>query len=220
MKTLSRIGGAAALLLAAYSLATIAQVAVLGGPPHSAAEMLDLLHRNRLIGLLRLDLPSFVAMPFYVLMLVGLWAAMKHPLALLAVIAGFVGLGLILSVPTPLSMVPLADQYAAASGEARVALLNAGDTYLANDLWHNTRAVIGGFLIETGAFAASLAMLKTGVFHRSVAWLGLFVHGIDAIHLVLMPVYAGIGGILLMVAGPFYPVWLALVGYRLLKPRA
>jgi hypothetical protein len=51
-------GGIAALILIAYSLATIVQLIVLGGQPATAAEAFRLLEGNRFVGLLRLDLPT------------------------------------------------------------------------------------------------------------------------------------------------------------------
>jgi hypothetical protein len=55
---LCRAGGIAALILVVYSLATMVQLAVLGGPPASAAEAFRLLRDYRIVGLLRLDLPT------------------------------------------------------------------------------------------------------------------------------------------------------------------
>ena len=60
---LCRTGGIAALILIVYSLATIVQLIVLGGQPATAAEAFRLLQSNRIIGLLRLDLPTVIAMP-------------------------------------------------------------------------------------------------------------------------------------------------------------
>ena len=57
-RSVCRIGGAAALILIAYSLATMVQLVLLGGQPTTAAEAFDLLRRSRLVGLLRLDLPT------------------------------------------------------------------------------------------------------------------------------------------------------------------
>lgn len=216
---LCRAGGVAALILCAYSLATIVQIVMLGGEPQSAAEMFDLLHRDRLVALLRLDLPTLFVVPLYGFLFLGLWAAMRsRTLSLIAAGVAIAGLALFLSGPTPFSMIPLADQYAAAtSTPARTALLHAGEAYLASDMWHGAGAIVGGFMIEAAAFLACIAMLQTHVFHRSVAWLGLAVHGLDALHLVAMPIAPGVGAVLMMIAGPFHPVWLFLVGRKLIR---
>lgn len=216
---LCRIGGASALILCFYSLATIAQMALLGGAPQSAAEMFELLHRNRLIGLARLDLPTLIAMPFFGLLFFGLLAALQRSaLALTATALGVVGVALFLSGPTPFSMIPLAEQYAGATGAAKAQLLEAGTRYLASDMWHATRAIAGGFMVEAAAFLMCLVMLRTRLFHPFVAWLGLALHGLDALHLAAMPFAPGTGAVLMMIAGPFYPLWMLLVGVKLFKP--
>ena len=73
-----RVGGVAAWLLFAYCLATMIQLFVLGGQPATASEAFDLLHRSRLVGLLRLDLPTVLALPLYYLVFLGLFAALRH----------------------------------------------------------------------------------------------------------------------------------------------
>jgi hypothetical protein len=60
---LCRAGRVAAWLLVVYSLATMVQLFVLGGQPATATEAFNLLHENKVIGLLRLDLPTVLAVP-------------------------------------------------------------------------------------------------------------------------------------------------------------
>jgi hypothetical protein len=62
---LCRAGGVAAFLLLFYSVATMVQMVALGAPPETAAEAFALLHGNRILGLLRLDLPTVLALPLY-----------------------------------------------------------------------------------------------------------------------------------------------------------
>jgi hypothetical protein len=62
---LCRVGGVAALLLILYSLAMMIQMIVLGGQPASAAQAFDLLQHHRVVGLLRLDLPTVAVLPLY-----------------------------------------------------------------------------------------------------------------------------------------------------------
>ena len=93
-RTVCRIGGVAALILIAYSLATMVQLVLLGGQPTTAAEAFDLLQRNRLVGLLRLDLPTLFVMPLYYLLFFGIYAGLRRAdraLAGLATALAFVG---------------------------------------------------------------------------------------------------------------------------------
>jgi hypothetical protein len=54
LQGLCRPGGVAARLLVVYSLATMVQLAVLGGQPGTAAEAFRLLQEDKVVGLLRL----------------------------------------------------------------------------------------------------------------------------------------------------------------------
>ena len=49
---------------------------MLGGPPATAAEAFRLLQSNKLVGLLRLDLPTVFAVPLYYVLFAGLLAAL------------------------------------------------------------------------------------------------------------------------------------------------
>lgn len=219
--SLCRLGGMATLLLLLYSLATMVQMVVLGGQPTSAIQAFDLLQHHRVVGLLRLDLPTVFALPLYYLLFLGMFAALRRSdlaNALLSTVLAFVGVTLVLATPTALSMVPLSDRFAAATSDAaRNQLLAAGEAIMAGDIWHSTGAILGGILLQCGAVLISVAMLRSNVFSKATAWLGIVVHGLDLAHIVgglFMPVS---GMILLAIAGPLYPIWFLLVGLRLLK---
>jgi hypothetical protein len=216
-----RIGGIAALLLIIYSLAMMVQMVVLGGQPASAAQAFDLLQHHRVVGLLRLDLPTVAVMPLYYLLFLGLFAALRrsdHADALLSTALAFVGVTLVLATPTALSMVPLSDKFAAAASDTtRNQLLAAGEAIMAADIWHSTGAIMGGVLVQCGAVLISVVMLRGNVFSKTTAWLGIIMHGLDLAHIVgglFLPLS---GTILLAIAGPLYPVWFFLVGFRLLR---
>ena len=221
LRGLCRIGGIAAFLLIAYSLATMVQMVILGGQPTSAAQAFDLLQHHRAVGLLRLDLPTVAVLPLYYLLFLGLYAALRRTnraQALLSTVLVFAGLTLVLATPTALSMVPLSDKFAAATSDAaRTQLLAAGEAIMAADIWHGTGAILGGVLLQCGAVLICVVMLRGGVFGKATAWLGIVMHALDGAHIVgglFLPVS---GVVLMAIAGPLYPVWLFLVGRRLLQ---
>lgn len=219
LSPLYRIGGIAALLLILYSLAMMAQMVILGGQPTSAAQAFDLLQHHRVVGLLRLDLPTVAVMPLYYLLFLGLFAALRrsHPaIALLATALTFVGVTLLLATPTALSMLPLSDKFTAAATEAaRAQLLAAGEAIMAADLWHGTGAILGGVLLQCGAVLICCVMLRGSVFGKATAWLGIVMHSLDLAHIVC-GLFVPVAGIVLMaIAGPLYPIWLFMVGRRL-----
>ena len=88
---------------------------------------------------------------------------------------------------------------------------------LATDIWHGTGAIIGGLLLQTGAVLISVVMLRSNVFSKTVAYVGIVTHGLDLAHGVLGPLVPGAGVALMVIAGPRYLVWLPLVGRRLLQ---
>ena len=181
-------GGIAALILIVYSLATIVQLLVLGGQPATAAEAFRLLQNSRIVGLLRLDLPTVVVMPLYYFLFLGLFAALRRTdraNAILSTALAFVGVTLLLATPTALSMFSLSQKYAAATTDAmRTQFLAAGEAILATDIWHGTGAVVGGVLVQSGAVLISVVMLRSSVFGKATAYLGIVMHGLDLAHIV------------------------------------
>ncbi len=214
-------GGIAALILIVYSLATIIQLMVLGGQPATAAEAFRLLQNNRIVGLLRLDLPTVAVMPLYYFLFLGLFAALRQTdrtNAILSTVLALLGTTLLLATPTALSMIPLSQKYAAATTDAaRSQLLAAGEALLASDIWHGTGAIMGGVLLQCGAVLISVVMLRSSVFSRTTAYLGIVMHGLDLAHIVFGLFLPRSGVVLMAMAGPLYPIWFFLVGRRLLQ---
>ena len=197
------------------------QLAVLGGPPATAGEAFSLLQNNRILGLLRLDLPTVLAMPLYYFVFLGLFASLKradYALATLSTALAFVGVTLLLATPTALPMISLSERHAAATTEeVRVKLEAAGEAILATDIWHGTGAVMGGFLLQCGGVLISVVMLRSGVFSKTIGGVGLATHGLDLAHGVFGLLLPAAGIVLMAVAGPLYLIWFPLVGRRLLQ---
>jgi hypothetical protein len=220
-KRLCWTGGIAALVLVVYSVLTMVQLIVLGGPPATAAEAFRLLQTDRIVGLLRLDLPTIIAMPLYYFVFLGLFAALKRTdwaNAIISTSLAFVGVTLLLATPTALSMISLSQKYAAATTEAtRTQFLAAGEAILATDIWHGTGAIMGGILVQSGAVLISVVMLRSSVFSRTTACLGILMHGLDLSRIVFGLFLPASWIVLMAIAGPLYPIWFFLVGQRLLK---
>ena len=214
-----RAGGIAAFVFLVYSLATMLQITVLGGPPSSAAEAFQVLQQNKAVGLLRLDFPTVLVLPFYYVLFFGLFAALKdtdRTHAAIATAVVFIGLTLVLAMPTALPLMALSDRYAAATSVAMKAhYLAAGEAVLATDIWHGTGAYLGGIFVQTGAVWISVVMLR-GVFSKVTACIGIIIHGLDLVHIILVPFLPNAAALFMMIGGLGYPVWLWLVGRRLL----
>jgi hypothetical protein len=111
----------------------------------------------------------------------------------------------------------LSDKYSAATSDAMKAhFLAAAEAVLATDIWHGTGAYIGGLFVQTGAVWISVVMLR-GVFSKLTAYVGIVTHGIDLVHILFAPFLPRVAAIFMIIAGLGYPVWLFLVGRRLLQ---
>jgi hypothetical protein len=218
---LCRVGGFAAFVLIAYTLATLVQLMLLGGQPGTAAEAFSLLQHHKIVGLLRLDLPTILFLPLYYLLFLGLCTVLYQTSRAQVTIGTslvFVGVTLILATPTALSMIPLSEKFAAATTEAaKGQFLAAGEAILAADIWHSTGAIIGGILAQCGALLTCVVMLRDKKFGKIAAYVGIVMHSLDLTHIVLGPFLPIAGIVLMAVAGPLYPVWFFLVGKRLLE---
>ena len=215
-----RAAGVAAFVFLIYCLATMVQIAVFGGPPDNVAEAFRALQQNKLLGLLRLDFATVLVLPLYYLLFFGFCAALKdtdRTHAAIGTVLVFLGVTLVLAMPTALPLMALGDKYAAATSDAMKAhFLAAGEAVLATDIWRGTGAYMGGLFVQTGAVWMSFVMLR-GVFSRATAYVGIITHGLDLVHILFAPFLPRVAAIFMIIAGLGYPVWLFLVGRRLLQ---
>jgi hypothetical protein len=84
-------------------------------------------------------------------------------------------------------------------------------------MWHSTGAFVGAILLQSGALLVSIVMLRTRVFGRPTAWVGILTHALDLVHVVLGPFAPGAGFAFMAAAGPLYLAWFPMVGRRLLE---
>lgn len=220
-KTLAFFGVLACLLLTLYSLATLLIMTLIGGPPVTVEETFAVLIGNRLNGLLRLDLLTVFAMPFYYLLFYSIYSALKNtgdPFISISTILAFAGVTLFLATPSVFSYLWLSDKYAIATTDLQKdQLIAAGEAIFASDMWHGTGARIGGLLLQTGALLISFSMLRTKVFDRFTALTGIATHGLDLLHIIAGFFLPALGNILMFIAGPLYLLWFPLVGLRLYR---
>jgi len=215
------IGGWAAWVSLAASLATMIVLFTVGGPPETAEETFALLRDDRLVGLFRLELLSLFNVGAYYLTFFGLYAALRRTdaaLSALSTLLVFAGVTLFIASHPLSSLITLSDRWAAAATEAqRQQLLAAGEALMAADMWHSTGAAFGGVIIECGAILISLVMLRSTVFSRTTAWVGLTTHGLDLTQIALGLFVPAVKVAIMMIAGPLYLMWFFLIGRRLLQ---
>ena len=194
----------------------MAQLLVLGELPATAAEVFSLPEHRAIVGLLRLDLPTVIVLPLYLLFL-GLFAPLRQAVRARAICAtslAFVGVKLVLATPTALSLILLSESMAQRPRRRQeISYLmqksDPGHRYVARN-----GAMMGGILGQSGAVLICVVMLRNAVFSKTTAYLGIVTHGLDLAHIVFGLLLPIIGTILMAVAGPLYPIWLFLVGRR------
>lgn len=223
-RSLYIIGGVVTVVLLIYSLATMLIMFGAGGPPATAQEILEMLHQNRLIGLLRLDALTTLVIPLYYLLFLSLFVALRktHEVgATIALLLSCTGLTLFLATPSFISWMVLSDKFAVATDEAqKTLLLAAGESILATDLWHSSSAFVGGLLMQTSTLLISLVMLRSDTFSKLTAWVGVVTHGLDLAHILLMLIIPSVAMLLMIVGGTLYLVWFPMLGrdfFRLAK---
>ncbi len=214
-KSLYKIGGIAALVLLAYCLATMVVVFGVGSQPQTAQEVLDMLHQNRLAGLLRLDALTTLCMPLYYLLFLSFYIALRkthETYAAITLLLGCAGLTLFLAAPSFISWLTLSDKFAAATSEAqKTLLLAAGETILVTDIWHSSNAFVGGLLLQTSMVLISVAMLRGNAFSKLTGWVGLVTHSLDLAHIPFLLFVPLVGELLMVIGGTLYLVWFPLV---------
>jgi hypothetical protein len=129
------------------------------------------------------------------------------------------GVGIFLATNNPFSMLSLSNQYAVATTAAqRSALLAAGQAVLAQT---NQRAVggfnVGLFLISVAGLIVSWAMLRSSLFGRSTAYLGMVAYALALADYLRQALTSSVVITLLVVllGALFLMIWYVLVGRRL-----
>jgi hypothetical protein len=210
-----RIGGWAALAAVALVLIN-APVLMLNPIPTTVLGHFQQIQRNKIVGLIDLDLMFLISQLLFAAVYVALFGALHKVRRLAATLATGIGLSSILlyiAVNPTFSFLYLSDQYAAATTEVqRTSLLAAGEAVWANyqGTGFGIAYVLGGVAILMFAFV----MLRSHVFNRPTGYVGM-VLGI----LMLVPPLPALGTFAVVVSYlSLLPVmvWEALVGWRLL----
>lgn len=99
----------------------------------------------------------------------------------------------------------------AESPEVKRQLLAADESMLASDMWVSTSAKIRGIMIEAGAVTLSLLMLRSKLYGRAAAVVGLFAHGFDLLSEILSIFIPTVKDVFTYFAGPLYLIWFILI---------
>ncbi len=231
--SLYRVGGAAALMAGALFRRNIgAEIALFGAraQPETVSDWFTLLQNDRLLGLSYLNVFDLVNYTLVGLMFLALCAALKrtHKSAMvIATALAFVGITVYFSSNMAFSMLALSDQYRAATTEAqRTMALAAGQALLALHRFGSPGAHpgTGGYmsllLIAVAGMIASGVMLRSTVFNRTTASIGILASAFDLAYCSVFVFVPAVDGELLALCcipagGLFLMLWHIMVGWRL-----
>ncbi len=232
-KSLYRVGGAAALIAGVLFRRNIAaEIGLFSKHPSpvTVGDWFALLQNNRLLGLSYLNIFDIVNYALVGLMFLSLYAVLcraNKSYMVIATTLGLVGIAVYFASNTAFSMLSLSDQYATSTTDAqRTMLLSAGEAMLAINRFASPDAHPGSggymslLLIAVAGMIASIVMLRSDVFNRAIAYVGILASTFDLAYCIIFVFVTMVDSELLAVifipaAGLFLMIWHIMVGWRL-----
>jgi len=222
-----KLGGIAAIGAVLVGIIEIAITFSPGGnaPQESVHEWFLLFQQNPFMGLRNLGLLNIFLNTLAIFTYLALYGVHRQtrnqPLAALAVIVSFIGIGVFFSTNRAFAMLDLSQQYAAATGEAqRAALIAAGQAMLSVGASHSPGTFLAFFLAESAGVLISVVMLQSNVFGRLAAYAGIFGFSILLLFEFITSFFSGLVSatmILSMLGGLLSMAWYILIARRLLQ---
>ncbi len=214
-KSLYRVGGVSALLMFVLTLVQ-SFIFITNPPPSTIIDYFTLFQKNKILGLLDLDLLLIVINVLLILIYLALYVALNRfnkSYMTIALAIGLVGTTLFFaSREATFGMFSLSNQYAAATSDVQRAMfLAAGQALLTiyNGTAFDLSYILGGIVI----LIFSIVMLQSNIFSKATAYVGI-VMGI----LMLVPPTVGTIGLLLSLISLIPTlIWLIPISRRLFQ---
>ncbi len=192
--------------------------------PVQALEWFSLLRADRLVGLVLLDFFDLAEYFLLGLIYLALYAALKpvnRKASLTGLTCGLAGISLSFITNPAIPILVLSEQYAAASTEAqRAAILAAGERWLANHpgmINPHVGNYLSLFLVLLAGLVFSILMLRSEVFGKATAAMGILANGIYLgyfITLVFIPAMIWLPPTL---SAFFRMAWYILIAVKLIR---
>jgi hypothetical protein len=223
IRSLYKLGGIAALIVAALTLGEIIFF-IFFPPPETIRDWFSLFQSNALIGLLDfwgLEIPMYLMfIPVFLALYMHLRKT-NHSWMVIALACALLGVAIFLATNNPFSMLTLSKLHADATTEAQQSvLLAAGQTILANT---NQRAV-GGFniallLVSVAGLITSLVMLQDHHFSRTSAIIGILAFALSLADYLRQALTQSliIALPLILLGALFIFIWFILIGLKLFQ---
>jgi hypothetical protein len=220
-KSLYKLGGAAALIVAGLTLGEVIVLAFYP-QPGTISDWFILFQSNKLIGLLDFWGLEVLMYIMFIFVFLALYVALKKAnkgLATIALILALLGIGIFLSTNNPFTMLSLSNQYTAATTDVeRSSFLAAGQAVLAIT---NQRAVsgfnMGLFLVTIAGLIFSSVMFQSNSFSKSTAYVGVLANALSLADYLREALTSSVFIALLVILpnALLLVVWFILVGRRL-----
>ena len=143
------------------------------------------------------------------------------PLAALAVIISYLGIGVFFATNRAFAMLGLSQQYAAAAGDVQQTVLKAaGQALLSVGNSHSPGTFLAFFLAESAGVLISYVMLRAEIFPKTAAYAGMLGFSILLLFEFLASFFTGLSQaamLLAMIGGLLSMVWYILIARRLLQ---
>jgi len=220
-QSLYKLGGAAALIVAALTLIEIVFFTFYP-QPSTVSGWFKLFQINKIIGVLDFWGLEVLLYGMFILVFLALYFVLRKtnqvPI-LIALTFALLGIGIFLATNNPVSMISLSNQYAASTTDTqRSTFLAAGQALLANT---NQRAVggfnMGLFLVYTAGLIVSSVMFQSKSFSRPTAYVGVLAFALSlADYLRQALTSSAIIALLVILPGALLSlIWFVMVGRRL-----
>ncbi|MBE0689632.1 MAG: DUF4386 family protein, partial [Anaerolineae bacterium] len=226
--SLYRIGGAAALIAVLIFRRNLgAEISLVSGqmPPIAAGDWLALLQNDRLLGLAYLNLFDIVNYALVGLMFIALYVALRRVSRSamgIAVSLGLIGVAVYFASNQAFSMASLSDRYGAATTDAqRAVFLAAGEALLAINnpgaTYQGTGIYLSLLLVTLAGLIISIVMLRSGIFGKMNAYLGILAHVLLLGYFVALIFAPALTFVPHTAAAIPLVIWQLLIGRRLLQ---
>ena len=222
-----KLGGIAALgTVLVGLLESLIQFLPVGNvSPETVLDWFMLFQENPFMGLRNLGLLNIFLDALAILVYFALYAAHRRnsnqPLAMLAMIISFLGIGVFFATNRAFPMLALSNQYAVATTDAQRAILEAaGQSMLSVGASHMPGTFLGFFLIEVAGILISIVMLRGKIFGKVAAYAGILGFGMLLVVEFLTSFVSGLQDVtilLFMFSGLFSMVWDILIARRLFQ---
>jgi hypothetical protein len=228
-KTLYRIGAYAILIAVIFfrryygvELITFKGFGIFDVPevaPVSALDWFGLLQDNPYVGLSILGLYDLVNYAlvglFFLALCVALWQVNRGGV-LIATASSLLGTGVYLASNQAFSMLALSQKFAAATTEVqRTTYLASGEALLA--VHDGTGSYASLLLVLMAGLIVSIIMLRSGVFGKATAVMGLLANGFGLVYfpvLIFAPVWIWLPP---SFSAPFRVIWYVMAAIKLLR---